>query len=207
MATIGYAELPVPAGHQAPTVPADLASFAEAVDPHLRHNAVNAADRDNRFSEAPAHTLVTADNGSMWVKTSATSNTWVTIWEPPPGWDRTITLKPGFQTGNVTIGLMRLDGGRRIELKGRIERVDGTPMSDPFSINLGSVPADCVPPGLRTWAGCCSLTGDTTDSTGRLEILGTSSSSSSGVAGDILWNYQGTGGTSWVDISGYYWRV
>ncbi|MFE9937399.1 hypothetical protein [Streptomyces hirsutus] len=207
MATIGYANLPVPAGGQAPAVPADFAAFAEAIDPHLRHSVTDLADRTNRFSKAPAHTLVTANNGSMWLKISNTTDTWATIWEPAPGWDRTITLAPGLQAGNTSVGLMRLEGGRRVELKGRIERVDGTNLADPFAINLGSVPQDCIPPGLRTWPGTCSLTGETTDAVGRLEILAPGTSSAYGVAGDILWSYQGVGGTPWVDISGYYWRV
>ena len=48
MATIGYAQLPVPAGGDSPTVPADIAELAEAVDPHLLHLVDDQADRDIR---------------------------------------------------------------------------------------------------------------------------------------------------------------
>ncbi|MFH9011239.1 hypothetical protein ACH4C6_07665 [Streptomyces sp. NPDC017943] len=207
MATLGYAELPVPGGGQAPAVPADFAELAQAVDPHLVQFVANKAERDTKYATAPVHTIVSAADGTVWKKTSSSSNTWVTWWEPQPVWDRTLTLKPAFQTGDVSIGLMLLDGGRRVELKGRIERIDGTNITDPNAVNLGAVPSDCIPPALRTWPGTCSMAGDTTDGAGRLEVLGDNSSSAYGVAGDLLWWYQGTGGTPWVDISGYYWRI
>lgn len=205
MATIGYAQLPVPAGGQSPTVPADIAAFAEAVDPHLRHTATDLADRVNKYASAPAHTLVTANDGTMWVKTSSVSDTWVTIWEPLAAWDRTMTLSAGHQQGDVSIGLMIL--GKQVHLKGRIERTDATNLNDNNAINLGSVPSDCIPAGLRTWPGTCSMAGTTTDAAGRLEVLGSNSASAYGYSGDILWWYQGTDGTPWVDISGSYWLI
>lgn len=207
MATLGYAALPVPGGGQSPIVPADIAALAEAIDPHLRHSAADLADRTNRFAAAPAQTLVTAANGTVWLKTSSVTDTWVTIWEPPPVWDRTLSLKAGFQEGDVDIALMALDGGRRVELKGRIERTDGTLITDPNAVNLGAVPADLIPAELRTYVGACSMGGTTTDAAGRVEILGTETTSAYGVAGDLLWWYQGTDGTNWVDISGYYWKI
>ncbi|MDX2863502.1 hypothetical protein PV338_46075, partial [Streptomyces scabiei] len=113
MANLGYAELPVPAGGQSPTVPAHLAALAEAIDPHLRQTATDLADRTTKYATAPAHTLVTADDGTMWLKISSVADTWVTIWEPPPLWDLTLTLSAGLQEGDVEIGLMKVDGGRR----------------------------------------------------------------------------------------------
>lgn len=207
MATIGYAQLPVPSGGQSPIVPADIAALAAALDPHLRQTATDLADRTNRYSGAPVQTLVTANDGTTWLKTSSIADTWVTLWEPPPTWDRTISLKTGLQTGDVEIGLMIVDGGRKVELKGRIERTDGTKIYDANAVNLGSVPADCIPVALRSWPGTCSMAGNTTDAAGRLEVLGQNTSSAYGVAGDVLWWYQGTDGTDWVDISGYYWLI
>lgn len=208
MATLGYADLPVPGGGQSPLIPADIAALAEAVDPHLRHTVANLAERATKFpASTPAQTLVTAANGTMWLKTSNTLDTWVTIWEPPPTWDRTMSLSSGLQVGDVAIGLMIVDGGRKVELKGRIERTDAGNILDPNAVNLGSVPSDCIPPALRTWVGACSMAGATTDAAGRLEVLGTSTASAYGDVGDVLWWYQGTEGTSWVDLSGYYWLI
>nr|AFI44001.1 hypothetical protein pFP4.2c [Streptomyces sp. FR1] len=197
----------MPAGGQSPTVPAHLAALAEAIDPHLRQTATDLADRTTKYATAPAHTLVTANDGTMWLKTSSVSDTWVTIWEPLPTWDRTLTLASGFQEGDVEIGLMIVDSGRKVELKGRIEKTDATKITNPNAVNLGSVPNDCIPPELRTWPGCCSMAGTTTDAAGRLEVLGDSTTSAYGSTGDLLWWYQGTDGTDWVDISGYYWLI
>ncbi|MFM9589741.1 hypothetical protein ACKI1J_15550 [Streptomyces scabiei] len=204
MANLGYAELPVPGGGQSPTVPAHLAALAEAIDPHLRQTATDLADRTTKYATAAAHTLVTADDGTMWLKVSSVADTWVTIWEPPPLWDLTLTLSAGLQEGDVEIGLMLVDGGRRVELKGRIERTDGLKITDPNAVNLGAVPGSCVPAELRTWVGACSMAGTTTDAAGRLEVLPTGTSSPYGDAGDVLWWYQGTDGTDWVDLSGVY---
>ncbi|MDX3839057.1 hypothetical protein [Streptomyces europaeiscabiei] len=207
MATLGYADLPVPAGGQSPTVPADLAALAEAIDPHLRQTAADLADRTTKYATAPAHTLVTADDGTMWLKTSSVTDTWVTIWQPPPVWDLALTLSAGLQEGDVELALMIVDGGRQVALKGRIEKVDATKITDPNAVNLGAVPTDCIPPELRTWVGACSMAGTTTDAAGRLEVLGDSTTSAYGDTGDLLWWYQGTDGTDWVDISGSYWLI
>ncbi|MEW1568281.1 hypothetical protein AB0454_35555 [Streptomyces sp. NPDC093509] len=207
MATLGYANLPVPGGGQSPVVPADFAELAEAIDPHLRHTAVDLADRTTKYADAPIQTLVTANDGTMWLKLSSSTDTWATLWSPPPVWDRTIDLAAGMQAGDSALGLMVVDGGRRVELKGRIERVDAGKINDANAVNMGSVPNDCIPPALRTWPGTCSAAGTTTDTTGRLEVLGSNESSSYGDPGDILWWYQGTDGTDWVDISGYYWKI
>src|SRR3546814_7943695 len=46
----------------------------------------NKAQRDSMFSGAPQHTMVSAANGSLWVKTSSTANTWAVIYEPLTAW-------------------------------------------------------------------------------------------------------------------------
>ncbi|WP_106430255.1 hypothetical protein [Streptomyces sp. SPB78] len=204
MATIGYASLPVPAGGSAPVVPGDFAALATAVDKDLPKRATSRADRDARFAALPAGSIVTAPDGTLWTKTSAG---WLTVNAPITPWDRTVSLKSGFQQGDSALGLMVVDSGRRVELKGRIERVDGTNIYDANAVNFGSVPSDLIPPSLRTLVTACSMAGATTDAAGRLEVLGTNSTSAYGQPGDLVWWYQGEGGTSWVDISGYYWLI
>jgi hypothetical protein len=205
LATIGYAELPVPAGGDGPTVPADIAELAAALDPHLVQHATNEADRDSRFSAAPVQTLVIATDGTTWMKTSSISNTWVTLFEPLQDWQPTITLKSGFEEGSVELGT-RVKDGTHVYLKGRIQRTDATNILDANAVNLGAVPSELIPPTeLRTYPGTCSMAGSTTDAAGRIEILNTGTASAYGVAGDILWWYQGDTGTAWVDISGDYW--
>lgn len=204
MATIGYAGLPVPAGGDGPDVPADIAELATALDPHLVQHASDEADRDSKYSTAPVQTLVIAEDGTSWIKLSSSSNTWATLYEPLQGWQPVITLKSGFEEGVVELGA-RVKDGTHVYLKGRIQRTDGTLITDPNAVNLGSISSDLIPTELRTISASCSMAGTTTDATGRLEILDANTSSAYGSAGDILWWYQGTDGTSWVDISGDYW--
>lgn len=204
MATIGYAALPVPAGGDAPQVPTDLAELATALDPHLVQHAEDQADRDSRFATAPIQTLVLAEDGTAWMKLSSLTNTWSTLAAPLQAWQPTITLKTGFEEGAVDLGV-RVKDATHVYLKGRIERTDATNILDANAVNLGAVPSGLIPTELRTYAGTCSMAGATTDASGRIEILETTTASAYGDAGDILWWYQGTDGTAWVDISGDYW--
>lgn len=204
MATVGLAGLPIPAGGDAPAGPGALAALALAIDPHLMQHVTDKAERDSLFATAPLHTVVTAEDGSLWVKTSATTSTWAIVYEPLPAW-RPITLRTGMVQGDVALGVRRRQG-TRVSLKGRVNKADGTNLNDPnAALNLGAVPSDCIPSGLRTLPGTCSLGGATVDAAGRIEIVGLNTSSAYGVAGDVLWWYQGTDGTPWVDISGDYW--
>jgi hypothetical protein len=206
MPTIGYADLPVPAGGDGPQVVADVAELATALDPHLVHHVEDQADRDARFSAAPVQTLVIAEDGTAWMKLVAGSNTWTTLYTPLQDWQSTITLKSGFEESVVPLGVRVTDGGKHVWLKGRIERTDGNKILDANAVNLAAVPSALIPPTeLRTWVGTCSLAGTTTLAAGRMEVLNTGTASAYGVAGDLLWWYQGTDGTDWVDISGDYW--
>jgi hypothetical protein len=201
VADIGYAKLPVPGGGQSPTMSGDMAALASAIDPHLVQFVADAAERDSLYADAPVHTIVSAADGTVWKKTSTSSNSWVTWWEPTPAWVP-ITLAAGIgQSGDVVPSVCR--EGNQVFLLGAVNRNDGTTFNAE-AVKLGTVPSDCIPPQLRRYVGGCSMAGDTTDAAGRIEILGTSSSSAYGTAGDILWWYQGTGGTSWVDLTGSY---
>ncbi|MFJ2113129.1 MULTISPECIES: hypothetical protein [unclassified Streptomyces] len=201
MATIGYADLPVPGGGDGPLGPAAFAMLAMAVDPHLVQTVANRAERDTLYSGAPIHTIVTATDGTVWKKTSSSSNTWVTWWEPTPAW-RAVTPATGYQAGEFA-PLARTVGGQ-VHLQGRLQRIDGGvfPVS---GIKIGSVPADCRPAKYGSWAGGAGLTGDPVNGVGRLEVLGNASSTSAGVVGDIIWYSQDGTGVPWVDLSGSYW--
>lgn len=203
MATIGLAKLPIPAGGNSPTVPADLAALAEAIDPHLRHTVYDQAERDADFAYAPQHTLVTAADGSMWMKTDSETNTWAVIWEPLPSW-RPVTLASGVEAQTTPCEIRR--EGTRVSMRGRVAKSSGAVFNDVDApIKLGAVPSDCRPQVLASWAASCSIGGDTTDAAGRMEVLNIGTGSSNGVPGDILWWYQGTGGTSYIDLTGEWW--
>lgn len=204
MATIGYAHLPVPAGGDAPAGPAALAELAQALDPHLVQHVRDEAERNATLAAAPVRTLAIAESGTAWIKLATGTNSWATVYEPVPAW-APLTLKQGYEQGAAALGVRKLSSGL-VFLKGRIQSSSGGNLDGGAgALNLASVPADCIPASIGTITASCSLGGETTDAAGRLEVLASNTSSASGVPGDLLWWYQGTGGTPWVDISGYYW--
>ncbi|MCF0087172.1 hypothetical protein B0E37_02232 [Streptomyces sp. MH192] len=195
---IGRAALPVPGGGQAPTVSGDLAALALAIDRHLLQHAVDAADRDSKYEDAPLHTAVTGEDGSLWVKTSATTNTWATVWEPTPAW-RPLTLSAGMQTANAAVRRI----GTRVHVRGQIERTDGTLITG--TTQIGSVPEDCYPIHTGRGAGGQTITGDPIVGLGRVEVLGAGSNVNGATQGALMWYSQDGSGTSWVGVDFSYW--
>lgn len=205
MATTGYADLPVPGGGDAPVGPAALMELAQTIDPHLVQHVVDLAERNTVYAGAPLHTLVSADDGSLWIKTSADTNTWATIYEPLAAW-RPISLAAGYESGEFTPQARRV--GQQVHLRGRIQKTDGT--FGMAGVKVGDVPADCRPATLGNFAGGASLQGDPMTGVGRFEVLGDASASALGGSGSLVWYSQdGTQaageGAVWVDISGSYW--
>lgn len=207
MATFGYADLPVPGGGDGPTMPGHLADLAEAIDPHLWQHANDEADRDTKYSAAPALTAVVATNGTVWIKTSSGS-TWVTVWEPLQDW-QPLTLVSGYEAGQTTPE-GRIDRGK-VHLRGRIQRTDSG-LVPAAGVKIGEVPEDFFPEQLSSFAGGASLTGDAMTAVGRVEIFSHDQDANAlGAAGSIIWYSQdgsqdsGTPGVAWVDISGSYW--
>lgn len=205
MAEFGYAKIPVPAGGDAPVGPGALAAMATAIDPHLLHHVVDQAERDAQYGDAPLHTAVTADDGSLWLKTSATANAWATIYEPDPPW-RPIELLAGYQGDAYTPEVRRI--GQHVWLRGRIARTDQTVIPNQ-GVGIAKVPDDCIPQvQIGSFAATSSLAGDVTIGTGKLEILDVGTASSLGDPGTVLWWSQDgatSAGTPWVNISGDYW--
>lgn len=202
MATIGRAQLPIPGGGDAPVGPGALADLALAIDPHLVQHVADKAERDAEYDDAPLHTIVSAANGSLWLKTSASTNTWAVIYEPVAAW-RPITLASGFTAGQTTPEI-RIDRDRAY-LRGRIEKTDGTVI--PIGgTKLATVPSDCIPDQLSSWAGGQSITGDPMTAVGRLEVFSPDQDSNAfGGRGSLIWYSQDGTGTPWVDLSGSYW--
>jgi hypothetical protein len=202
MATVGRAQLPIPGGGDAPVGPGALAALGLAIDPHLVQHVADKAERDAEYDDAPLHMLVSAENGSLWMKTSASSNTWAVIWEPLAAW-RPVTLAAGFTAGQTTPQL-RIDRGQ-VHLRGRIEKTDGTLITT-GGTKLATVPADCIPGRLESWPGGQSISGDPVTAVGRMEAFSHDQDANAlGGAGSLIWYSQDGTGTTWVDISGSYW--
>lgn len=205
MATVGYAQLPIPGGGDAPVGPGALMELAAGIDPHLVQHVADQAERDALYAAAPLHTMVSAENGSLWLKTSATANTWAPIYEPVPAW-RPVEMLTGYQADSYTPQVRRV--GSHVWLRGRIARTDGTVIPN-NGLGIAKVPADCVPQQqIGAYAATSSLQGDVVIGVGKLEVLDVGTASSLGDPGTILWWSQDgptATGTPWVNISGDYW--
>jgi hypothetical protein len=205
MATVGRAQLPVPAGGDAPVGPGALAELGLAIDPHLVQHVADQAERDAQYDDAPLHTAVSAEDGSLWLKTSASANVWATVYEPVPEW-RPIELLAGYTEDTYTPQVRRV--GNRVYVRGRVAKTDGTVIAN-NGIGIAKVPDDCIPQEqIGAWAGTSSLVGDVLIGTGKMECLDVGTSSSLGPPGTLLWWSQDGPtalGTPWVNISGDYW--
>lgn len=205
MATVGYAQLPVPGGGDAPAGPGSLFALGGAIDPHLVQHVADQAERDATYAAAPLHTVVSAENGSLWIKTSASTNVWATIYEPVPAW-RPVELLTGYQADTYTPQVRRI--GNQVWLRGRISRVDGTVIPN-NGVAIAVVPDDCIPQEqVGPYAATSSLAGDVLIGVGKLEVLDADSGSSLGDPGTVTWWSQDGAtalGTPWVNISGSYW--
>jgi hypothetical protein len=205
VATVGYAQLPVPGGGDAPAGPGNLYELAEAIDPHLVQHVADQAERDAEFATAPLHTVVAAENGSLWIKTDAGTNTWATIYEPVPAW-RPVELLTGYQEDGFTPQVRRI--GNQVWLRGRLSRIDGTVIPT-NGVAVATVPDDCIPQEqLGAYAATSSLAGDVVIGVGKLEVLNVGTASSLGDPGTITWWSQDgatAAGTPWINISGSYW--
>ncbi|MFF7290660.1 hypothetical protein [Streptomyces griseorubiginosus] len=208
MATIGYAELPIPGGGDSPTTPGHLAALAAAIDPLLWQPVTNLADRNTRLAGAPQRTVAVAPDGTTWVKTSSSTNAWVTIWEPVQAW-QTLTLASGYTAGE-TIPKVRIDRGKAY-LRGRIALTSGA-LIPTSGVKIASVPTAAIPTELVCRAVGCSLSGDALVGAGRLEVYSPDQDgNAAGGRGSIVWFSQdggqdgGTPGVTWVDIGCSYW--
>lgn len=203
MATIGYAELPVPGGGDAPTWPAALADLAAAIDPHLVQHVADLAERNAELAGAPVHTVAAAADGTVWKKTS-TGNTWVTWWEPRAAW-RPLSLASGYQANTLAPQVSIRTG--QVHLRGRLARIDGGLIVGTNSIQIATVPTDCIPQQVATSSAYYSLTGDPVVGAGRCEVQPVGGSPAGALT---FWSQDGaqdggTVGCAWVDISGSYW--
>lgn len=208
MTSIGYAAIPVPPGGVGPDVPADLAAMATALDPHLVQTVTDSAARDTLLSGAPQHTVAVAADGTTWIKTSDTDNTWVTVWQPVPSW-QTLPVATGCEAGQTTPQVRIV--GQQVFLRGRVAKIDGTLMNGAPGFKLASMVTDAIPSQLASYPGGASITGDAMTGVCRIEIYSPSDSSGGFGVGDVIFYSQdgiqdsGTVGMAWVDISGSYW--
>ncbi|MFD7319220.1 hypothetical protein [Streptomyces sp. NPDC059883] len=204
MATVGLANIRIPAGNNAPAGPGQLAELALDIDPHLILHVADLAERNSLYAGAPANTMVSAADGSLWKKTASDSNSWVTWWEPLPAW-RTLPLATGYQEGTLTPQIRMI--GKQVHTRGRIVRTDGGLIVGTDGVQIATVPNDTIPEQSGTSGAYFSLTGPPLIGAGRYEVRGKNDTP----PGALVFYSQdgaqdgGAVGCTWVDVSGSYW--
>lgn len=198
MINSGYAGLPVWEGLDAPDWPTYTAMLAAATDSHLVQHVEDISERNTRLAAAPVGTVAASTtDGTVWFKADSGWKTW---WEPVEAW-RTLTPATGF-TALDTAQVRRL--GNLVYIRGKFLH-DGSDI--PINgVRLTSVPSDCIPSRIVTLCSGISLAGPNEIPTARLEIYGSSTTSSFGGPGSvILWLGSGQTSVNWAAIDGPYW--
>lgn len=76
------AKVPYPTGTDAPAAAADMMALVMGMDPRLVLPAIDEADRDSKYSDAPASTMVVSGpSKKIWVKTGPGPTDWWTVSE------------------------------------------------------------------------------------------------------------------------------
>lgn len=81
MSSTQFNGTPVPAGSNQVAVPADLKKLADSVDQRLNLLALNENDRNVRYSDVQAGTLVSTPDGWQWLKITSPPDApeWITV--------------------------------------------------------------------------------------------------------------------------------
>lgn len=79
-------KVPYPSGSDAPAAAEDMMALVMNMDSKLVLPAIDEADRDSKYADAPASSLCVAGRSKkMWMKTGPGPTEWVAVWEDT-GW-------------------------------------------------------------------------------------------------------------------------
>lgn len=198
MINSGYASLPVWEQLDAPDWATYTAQLAAAIDPHLVQHVADITERNSRLADAPVGTVAASTiDGSVWF---LADSGWVTWWEPVETW-RTLTLESQFSV-QVACQVRRI--GNQVWLRGRANHDDSNiPLN---GVRVTTVPSDCIPSQIATGAVGISLVGANEVATARLEVYGTSNTTSVGGPGSVsVWLGVGQENVPWTSLNCNYW--
>lgn len=98
------AKVPYPSGSDAPAAAADMMALAMATDPRLVLPAIDEADRDAKYADAPVSTMVVSgESRKIWVKTGPAPTDWWTVYE-----------RQEYRTGFTALSNWELDSAKAI---------------------------------------------------------------------------------------------
>lgn len=104
MPTTPLSNVPYPSGSDAPAAAADMMALVTAIDPRLVLPAVDEADRDARYADAPVSTMVVSgESKKIWVKMGPAVTDWWTVYE-----------RREYRTGFTAMANWSLDAAKAI---------------------------------------------------------------------------------------------
>lgn len=164
-------KVPYPSGSDAPAAAADMMAAFMAMDDRLVLKAVDEADRNARYAEAPTGSFcVSGESKMVWFKTGPGPTEWFTLYSDT-GWvEQGFTVFNGWELQTVR--------GRRkagfTEIRGQVLRT-GDALTANASGHLGDTDVVSVPPQLRPESGLPAVTGQgrASVSSGTVELYAT----------------------------------
>lgn len=149
------AKIPYPSGSDAPAAAADMMAAFMNMDARLVLPAVDEADRDARYSEAPESSLVVSGaSKKIWLKTGPTAVDWVLIFGDT-GWvTNGFVVSDGWSISNVAA---RNRNGN-INIRGEVLRT-GDDIEATAGGNVPDVKMLDVPPQFRPPSNALAIIG------------------------------------------------
>lgn len=140
-----FAKIPYPSGSDAPAAAADMMAAFMTMDSRLVLPAIDEADRDAKYYDAPVSTLVVSgDSQKIWLKRGPNPSDWLTIWEDT-GWvTQGFVVQSGWSNDNMSARRF----GRNINIRGQLTRTGGA-ISFPGNGNIADMDLVSVPPQFR----------------------------------------------------------
>lgn len=147
--------IPYPTGSDAPAAAADMMALVMAMDDKIVLKAIDEADRDSKYADAPVGSFCVAGESKMvWFKTGPGPTEWFTLYSDT-GWvEEGFTAYSGWEIQDVR--------GRRkagiTEIRAQVNRT-GDPLSANSSGHIPDRDVVSVPPQLRPAYGLPAITG------------------------------------------------
>lgn len=155
MPTTPLARIPYPTGSDAPAAAADMMALVMAMDARLVLPAVDEADRDAKYSDAPVSSMVVSgESKKIWLKTGPGPTDWLTVYADT-GW-----VTEGFvvQDGWSITSIKARRNGVNTDIRGEFVRTGDDIESGPTG-NITDEAIVSVPPQFRPEPGQLDVLG------------------------------------------------
>lgn len=148
-------KVPYPSGSDAPAAAADMMAAFMALDDRLVLKAVDEADRNARYAEAPVSTIViSGQSRRAWIKTGTGPTDWYD-WLYDTGWvGEGFTVYDGWNL--ATVEARKRNG--YVDLRGEVTR-SGDGLTASSNGHLPNIDVITVPPQFRPETGKLAITG------------------------------------------------